>query len=92
MAQSGDHCSTLEVLNFRTENLKEHRAYINGVHRFTRELSALSTAERSEEMAVRTEELKDLARKIRSVKREGVEAAREFRPRDARSVLGARER
>ena len=56
-----------EVLSFRTENLKEHRAYINGVHRFTRELSALSAGERAEEMAVRTEELKDLASKIRSV-------------------------
>lgn len=56
-----------EVLSFRMENLKEHRAYINGVHRFTRELSILSERERSEEMTVRTEELKDLASKIRSV-------------------------
>jgi hypothetical protein len=56
-----------EVLSFRTENLKDHRAYINGVHRFTRELSVLSGRERAEEMIVRTEELKDLASKIQSV-------------------------
>lgn len=56
-----------EILSFRKENFKEHRAYINGVHRFTRELAALSERERAEEMTVRTEELQDLASKIRSV-------------------------
>lgn len=56
-----------EVLSFRKSYLKEHRAYINGVHRFTRELAMLSEKERTEEMTVRQEELQDLASKIKSV-------------------------
>jgi len=50
-----------EVLGFRNENLKECRRYIRGVHRLTRELSALSARAREEELSDRREELKELA-------------------------------
>jgi hypothetical protein len=56
-----------EVLSFRKENFKEHRAYVNCVHRLTRELSVLSPKERAEELKVRTEQLQDLASKIKAV-------------------------
>jgi len=56
-----------EVLSFRNEHFKEHRAYISCVHRFTRELSVLSAQERAEEMKVRAEQLQDLASKVKSV-------------------------
>jgi hypothetical protein len=56
-----------EVLSLRKENFKEHRAYVNCVHKLTRELSVLSPKERAEELKVRNEQLQDLANKIKAV-------------------------
>jgi hypothetical protein len=55
-----------EVLSFRKENLKEYRKYIRSVHRLTRDLAELPEQTREEELAVRREEIQDLANKIKS--------------------------
>ena len=36
-----------EVLSFRKENFKEHRAYVNCVHKLTRELSSRRNGQRN---------------------------------------------
>ncbi len=58
-----------EVLGFRKEHFEEHRRYIRGVHRLTRDLAQLPKAAREEEFAARQEEILELANKVKSTSR-----------------------
>jgi hypothetical protein len=55
-----------EVLAFRKEHFRDHRKYIRGVHRLARELATLPVQARGEELAVRREELEELANSIKA--------------------------
>jgi hypothetical protein len=54
-----------EVLGFRREHLRQHRAYVRSVRTFARELSLISGAERERALRDRRAELDDLANDIR---------------------------
>jgi hypothetical protein len=54
-----------EVLDFRREHLRQHRAYVRSVRKFARELSLMSGNEREPALRDRQVELNDLASDIR---------------------------
>jgi len=56
-----------EVLSFRQENLAQHRKYALDMHRFVRDISLLPLAEREREMEVRTAEINEAAKSLRSL-------------------------
>jgi hypothetical protein len=58
-----------EVLDFRKENLKAHRAYVRAVRKLVRELSKMSENEREEVLETRSEEIQDLANSLKSISR-----------------------
>jgi hypothetical protein len=58
-----------EVLGFRKEHFADHRKYIRGIHRLTRDLAALPVQAREDELAARQEEIQALSNKIKSVSR-----------------------
>jgi hypothetical protein len=55
-----------EVLGFRGEHLREHRAYSTAVRSFVTEMSQLSEADRAKAMMERQKELEDLAADLRA--------------------------
>jgi hypothetical protein len=58
-----------EVLSFRKEHFKEHRAYVRSVRKLTRDLAQLPVEEREEELKDRREELQEMANGLKSVSR-----------------------
>jgi hypothetical protein len=54
-----------EVLGFRSENLKEHRAYMRAARQFVREVSLLPATEREQAFDDREAELTDMATDLR---------------------------
>ena len=58
-----------EVLGFRKEHFADHRKYICGIHRLTRDLAELPVQAREDELAARQDEIQELSNKIRSVSR-----------------------
>ena len=58
-----------EVLGFRKEHLAEHRKYIRGVHRLTRDFAGLPEPAREDELAARQEEIRELAQQIKTASR-----------------------
>jgi hypothetical protein len=58
-----------EVLAFRRENLKEHRAYARAVRRFVRELSQMPEKEQVKALKDRLEEIRDVANDLKSLSR-----------------------
>jgi hypothetical protein len=58
-----------EVLAFRRENLKEHRAYARAVRRFVRELSQMPEKERAKALKDRLEEIRDIANDLKTLSR-----------------------
>ena len=56
-----------EVLDFRAENYRKHRDYIQSVRDFARELSCLSPGEREVKFEQRQEELADLSAGLRRI-------------------------
>jgi hypothetical protein len=55
-----------EVLGFRKEHLREHRAYANAVRAFVRDLSQIPEGERARELAERQSELDQLSADLRA--------------------------
>ena len=58
-----------EILDFRKEHFKEHRAYVRSVRKLTRELSQLPEKDREDELAARREELQEMANSLKSASR-----------------------
>ena len=58
-----------EILDFRKEHFKEHRAYVRSVRKHTRELSQLPEKDREDELASRREELQEMAISLKSASR-----------------------
>jgi hypothetical protein len=58
-----------EVLDFRKQNFKAHRAYVRAVRKLTRELSWLSEDEREDALDTRRQEIQDLANDLKSTSR-----------------------
>lgn len=74
-----------EVLDFRREHLKEHRAYARNVRQFVRELSLLPESDRQRAFEDRQAELDELAQQLRSVARKAWRKPASF----AMSMAGA---
>ena len=55
-----------EILDFRKEHFKEHRAYVRLVRQLTRELSQLPEKDREDELAARREELQEMTSSLKS--------------------------
>ena len=58
-----------EVLGFRQEHLREHRAYARAVRRFVRDLSLTTIEEQVEIMEDRQAEIEDMARDLKRASR-----------------------
>ena len=58
-----------EVLAFRKEHFKEHRAYVRSVRKLTRDLSQLPETDREDELETRREALQDMASSLKSMSR-----------------------
>jgi hypothetical protein len=58
-----------EVLAFRKEHFREHRAYVRSVRKLTRDLAQLPIEEREEELRDRREELLEIANDLKTVSR-----------------------
>ena len=58
-----------EILDFRKEHFKEHRAYVRSVRKLTRELSRLPEKDREDELVARREELQEMANSLKSSSR-----------------------
>src|ERR1700687_77045 len=74
-----------EVLSFRKQYYKEHRAYIRGVRKFVWDLSGLPQNELKPAMRQRQEELRDLAADLRKISRNAWKRPASF----ALSIVGA---
>jgi len=58
-----------EVLAFRRENLKEHRAYSRAVRKFVNELAQMPEKERAKALKDRLEEIRDIAADLKTLSR-----------------------
>jgi len=74
-----------EVLSFRKDYYKEHRAYIRAARKFVWDLSALPQKELQRAMDQRQEELRDLAADLKDISRKAWKRPASF----ALSVVGA---
>ena len=55
-----------EILDFRKEHFKEHRAYVRSVRKLTRELSQMPDEYREGELTSRREEMQEIANSLKS--------------------------
>jgi hypothetical protein len=86
-----------EVLDFREQHFKEHRAYVRSVRKLTRELSQLPEKEREGELDARREALQDMANDLKRISRKawkrpasfGIGMAGAFWKLSAHDYLGA---
>jgi hypothetical protein len=69
-----------EVLDFRRQHLKEHRAYARAVRDFVNKLSLLSEKERAKALEDRLDEVRDLASDVRAVSRNAWKRPAYFAP------------
>jgi hypothetical protein len=74
-----------EVLAFRRDNYKEHRAYARAVRKFVRELGQLSEKERAAALKARLEEIRDIANDLKTASRKSWKRPASF----ALSITGA---
>lgn len=59
-----------DVLAFRREHLKQHRAYARAVRKFVNDASALPGAEQEKSLKNRREEIRDIASDLRNISRQ----------------------
>jgi hypothetical protein len=74
-----------EVLAFRREHLKEHRAYARAVRTFVTELSQMPEKERAKALIDRLEEIRDIANDLKTLSRKSWKRPASF----AMSIAGA---
>jgi hypothetical protein len=58
-----------EVLDFRNQHFREHRAYVRSIRKFARELSKLPQKEKEDELESRQKELQDMANNLKRIGR-----------------------
>lgn len=74
-----------EVLAFRPENLKQHRAYARAVRKFVSELTQMPEKERGKALKDRLEEIRDIATDLKTLSRKSWKRPASF----ALSIAGA---